>query len=495
MSEQDNVNNSDQSNKEQACPQIELLIKYLDSLGIKHSLVTYTRPNKSSTDIVIGSENISTAYILRAVLFKCKKENLYALVITSMKMLIDYVILSREARCDLEYVDITDSPYAAQYDVTFNSYFPMPKYLKVKGILDLRMRNDLPLNSNIFIPTGQSNVLLQLCFDDYLKIHPELKNISFGVYPDEIHSTPDLELSRDNIIKRMNKISLTERRMKERIHETFEMPVMPTMAEKLLKLRIDPAANARSLSILIERDPSLSAQLISWACSPYYGYLGKITSVEDAIIKVLGFDLVMNIALGIAIGQIMNISNEGKLGLLKHWRHSLYTAAFIEILVQKMPVAMRPYKGLAYLCGLLHNFGHLLLGQVFPQQFHILNQMILANPRISILDIEHYLFDTNHQNIGSWLMQLWHMPEELTLAVAHHHDDLGQVNSIYANLVLVTNRLLASKDVGDEFVELDLPIQVIKNIEIPIADINKIFNEFWNNKSGLDNIISSLASV
>jgi HD-like signal output (HDOD) protein len=293
----------------------------------------------------------------------------------------------------------------------------------------------------------------------------------------------------------MNKVSLTEKRMKERIHETFEMPVMPAMADKLLKLRINPAADAHSLGSLVERDPSLSAQLISWACSPYYGYLGKITSVEDAIIKVLGFDLVMNIALGIAIGQVMNVSNDGKLGLLKHWRHSLYAATFIESLVKKIPTAIRPYKGLAYLCGLLHNFGHLLLGQVFPQQFHILNQMILANPESNILDLERYLFDTDHQKIGSWLMTLWHMPKELILAVAHHHDVsyAEQGNLIYANLVLITNRLLAAKGIGDEFGQIDLPPQAVEKIQIPLTEINLMFGTFWDNRFSLDNIIGTLA--
>lgn len=359
----------------------------------------------------------------------------------------------------------------------------------------MELRDKLKSIDHIFLPVGLNNTLIKIRCEDYFKIHSNLKPINCFVDMVGIYNKPDLQLSRENIIRRMNKISITERKMKERVHATFEMPVMPTMADELLKLRINPAADAHNLGQLVEQDPSLSAQLISWACSPYYGYEGKITSVEDAIIKVLGFDLVMNIALGIAIGQIMNVSNDGKLGLIRHWKHSLYSASFIQSLVKKIPSEFRPYRGLAYLCGLLHNFGHLLLGQVFPQQFKILNQMLLANGNVAILDIEYYLFDTDHQKIGSWLMQTWHMPEELMLAVSHHHDEkyLEAPHALYANLVLITNKLLARNNIGDEFIQSQIPDTMLTNLHITSEEIELTFQEFWQNREGLDSIINTMA--
>ena len=493
MSDNGSVNNNLDNNSEQnTVSSKDQLKKYFDDLNVQSNVVNYQLSSKTSTVVVIEGNKVSLANVLKAVLFKSSKKHL--LVITAMDRLLDYVVLSREMCCDNLICDL-DSPYAQYYDVNLNSYSPVPKYLNIQAVLDVKVKERLDPSWDIFISTGFDNTLLKLRCEDYFKIHTGMKAVHCSVDIAEVYDRPDLQLTRDNIVKRMNKVSLTERRMKERVNSTFEMPVMPTMADQLLKLRINPTADAHSLGKLVEQDPSLSAQLISWACSPYYGYSGKITSVEDAIIKVLGFDLVMNIALGIAIGQIMNVSNEGKLGLTNHWKHSLYAATFIEILVKKMPSAVKPYRGLAYLCGLLHNFGHLLLGQVFPQQFHILNQMILVNANISILDVEHYLFDTDHQKIGSWLMQIWHMPEELAQAVAHHHDSnyVKESNALYANLVLITNRLLARNGIGDEFVELEVPEQILQNMQISANDVEMIFQEFWNNKEGLDNIINSFA--
>ena len=487
-------NNSAHDNSVEASPLLEQLTKYFSGLKINHKLVKFTRADKGAKYINIGGEDIALYYVLRAVLFSGLHGSL--LVITTMGSLLDYVVAARSQHFDLTCIDFADSAHPAMFDQGFHTYCAVPKHFRVQGILDEIIKN-FPADSNIYLPTGSNDVVLQVALSDYLQLHADLPTAPLSVALEAIDRTQELELSRESIIKKMNKISLTEKRMKARINETFEMPVMPNMADQLLQLRINPAADAGHLGKLVKKDPSLSAQLISWACSPYYGYSGKITSVEDAIIKVLGFDLVMNIALGIAIGQMMTISNEGKLGLAKYWRHSLYNASFIEILVKQMPDISREQRGLAYLCGLLHNFGHLLLGQVFPQQYHVLNQMVLANPDISILDIENYLFNTDHQKIGAWLMQLWHMPEELIVAVAHHHDTTytSASDARYANLVLITNRLLASKEVGDEFVYTDLPDHVLANLNLPKTEIIALFDKFWSNRSGLDNIINTMAPV
>ncbi len=60
---------------------------------------------------------------------------------------------------------------------------------------------------------------------------------------------------------------------------------------------------------------------------------------------------------------------EGPIGLRKHWHHSVFTACMTDLIIRRMPKALRPSEGVAYLCGLLHNFGYLILGEIFPQHF------------------------------------------------------------------------------------------------------------------------------
>src|SRR5690606_21541643 len=88
---------------------------------------------------------------------------------------------------------------------------------------------------------------------------------------------------------------LTSSRMRQRLDETLEIPPLSSTAERILQLRTNPNATVSELASIVEADPSLAAQVVSWASSPYYAAPGKIRSVQDAIVRVLGFDLVSNL--------------------------------------------------------------------------------------------------------------------------------------------------------------------------------------------------------
>lgn len=88
----------------------------------------------------------------------------------------------------------------------------------------------------------------------------------------------------------------------------------------------------------METDPPLAAQVISWAVSPYYAAPGKIRSVEDAIVRVLGFDLVINLALGLSLGKGLALPKDQPRHRTPYWQQAIYTAALIEGLARAMPV-------------------------------------------------------------------------------------------------------------------------------------------------------------
>ena len=106
---------------------------------------------------------------------------------------------------------------------------------------------------------------------------------------------------------------------------------------------------------------------------------------------------------------------------------------------------------LAYLCGLLHNFGYLVLGHVFPTHFFLFNSFLAVNQNVPLSVVERYVLGVEHWLIGSWLMQSWDMPEEVIAAVRwHHNEDCTQPHAEYSNLVLIANRLLHHVGMSDE---------------------------------------------
>lgn len=243
--------------------------------------------------------------------------------------------------------------------------------------------------------------------------------------------------------------NFTALRMRQRLEETIEIPPLPETAHKVMKLRVNPDANISDLADIVETDPSLAAQVVSWASSPFYAAPGKIRSVEDAISRVLGFDLVINLAVGLALGKTFKLPKDAPERTTSYWEQAIYTAAVIEGLAKLMPRAERPELGLNYLAGLLHNFGYLVLAYIFPPYFKLICRHLEANPHVPAHLIEQHLLGVTRDQIGSWLMRYWDMPPEVSNAVRYQHDpEYGGEHHVYANLVYLSLALLRERGIG-----------------------------------------------
>jgi len=238
--------------------------------------------------------------------------------------------------------------------------------------------------------------------------------------------------------------------IRARVERLEKLPPMPEMAVKILRLSADPNARIKELVEVIELDPSLASQVMRYASSPFFSYQGKIDSVHTAITRVLGYNTVMNLALGATAARPFKIPRNVPLGLDAYWRHAVYSAALVQALSSAVSDELRPPAGLAYLAGLLHNIGHLLLGHMFKQEFLILNKFITHNPDRAITFVERQVIGTDHADIGTWLLEAWRLPEEITIAVKEHHNEAYQgVHSVYPQLVMLADRLLKAHGIGD----------------------------------------------
>jgi len=258
----------------------------------------------------------------------------------------------------------------------------------------------------------------------------------------------------------------TQLRMKQRLEETLEIPPLPDTAQRIIKLRVDPYADMRSLSTIVEMDPALAAQVVSWAASPYYAAPGKIKSVHDAIVRVLGFDLVLNLALGLALGKSLGLPKDAPKGFTPYWQQAVYVATAMEALVGCIRPERRPTIGLAYLTGLLHNFGYLLLAEIFPPHFSSYCRYQEANPLTHYTFIERFLLGITRDQLAGWLMQMWAMPEEICAGLRHQSDaDYTGPGATYANLVYVAMRLLRPHGIGNAPLE-EIPDALFKRLHL-----------------------------
>lgn len=240
------------------------------------------------------------------------------------------------------------------------------------------------------------------------------------------------------------------RDMRETVAQIKALPPLPGSAMRILKLTSDPHADAAKLAEIIELDPLLTAQIIRWASSALYGYRGKITSVHDAITRVLGFDFVMDLALGLAVLAPLKAPKDGPIGTRMFWTHALASTQLMAKLAAAMPEPSRPSTQALFLAALMHNIGFPLLGHRFPDEFAYLSGLIAANPSLVVFHLENFAFGVNHAEIGAWLMNDWSMPRLVTDIVYHHHNPCYRGDNYMLNLLTFANdSLLGELGIGD----------------------------------------------
>jgi HD-like signal output (HDOD) protein len=215
--------------------------------------------------------------------------------------------------------------------------------------------------------------------------------------------------------------TFTGRRLRQRLDQTLEIPPLPLAAQKIIALKSNPNYSLADLVKVVETDPSIAAKVMAWACSAFYAADPAPRSLNDAIMRVLGFDLVMNIALGLALAGTLRLPAHHVNGMPPFWTEAVFTAAAMEALGRRQTNG-RDQAGLHYLTGLLANFGTLILGHVFPPQYEVLCRLQEANPDVPINQLDNHVLTLSREMLAAEIFELWELPAPTVAAVRHQND-------------------------------------------------------------------------
>lgn len=276
------------------------------------------------------------------------------------------------------------------------------------------------------------------------------------------------------------------------IEQLTDLPPLPEVARKILQLRASPQQNANALAAVIELDPGLSAQVLRYARSSLYGYQGRLDSTEDAISRVLGYEMVLNLALALATAQPFRIARDGPLGHNLYWSGAVKCAVVSQTIAYRVPTRLGCRPSVAYLAGLLHNFGLLVLGHLYPEPYARLNKILEEAPDCQWDMVEIQLFGMTHGEAGARALRFWELPDELVVTALKCHDvDYRGLYETFAHVVGLAKHLLREIP-GANPIDA-LPSASLAVLELDTSAVAGIASKIASATSAIDSMLNRVA--
>ncbi len=208
-----------------------------------------------------------------------------------------------------------------------------------------------------------------------------------------------------------------------------KIPMLPASAQRMMALARAPEVTLAEIEAVLRHEPSLVAQILRMANSPYYARGRHLTSLHDAV-AMLGTGTLRDLLFR-AVTDAHVFRGRASHCLALRRRHGLACALAARIVCRRLGIDGE----YAFLCGLLHDLGEIFVMQALdrapPEGLDAADQA----------GIVHRL----HTVVGARIAQAWKLPGLVVEAIARHHDhrpgargDYSQIGHVVAVADLVS---------------------------------------------------------
>jgi HD-like signal output (HDOD) protein len=253
------------------------------------------------------------------------------------------------------------------------------------------------------------------------------------------------------------------------------LPAIPSIALKILSLKITTDEGERALLELIKNDPPILSKIVGLSNSPLFGTGREILTLKNAA-ALLGSKRVKMIALSFAMMSFMTRKSASLLNIGCLWRHSLAVAMTMDTLSSLMPKDRRPSEEEIYLAGLLHDIGFLVLDYIDAKLSDQLHTRLAAEPERHAEEVEAEMLEMNHGELGAELGRRWDLPVPIIAVMCYHHlpnDKCAVVGQPLVAMANLAEKLLPSLGIA-ESAQMDIAAEEWQALGIDPLKENEI---------------------
>jgi HD-like signal output (HDOD) protein len=195
------------------------------------------------------------------------------------------------------------------------------------------------------------------------------------------------------------------------------LPKMSPMLTQLLGQLSKRNCEINDLVETVERDPMLSGQILRLANSAIFGRLRPVSSVRHGV-AMIGTAALRKFALGSSISNLFSRTKMAKNFSVRRFNvHSVATATLLELLSEEVSFEFGQD---AFLAGLLHDVGKLLIAVSLPRQYDDILALTAVNGA-TLIEAERDVIGIDHAELSALAISRWELSEGIQSAAADHH--------------------------------------------------------------------------
>jgi putative nucleotidyltransferase with HDIG domain len=198
--------------------------------------------------------------------------------------------------------------------------------------------------------------------------------------------------------------------LRSQIEQIDTLPTIPSVLKKLLKVIENPKISLAEVGSFIQSDPVLTSRVLKMVNSPIYGFPGRISAIQQALI-LLGLNVVRGLLLGVSVFEVMQKSMVGL------WDHSLGCAIAARIIAKKKNI---PEPEEISIAGLLHDIGKVVMILRYKEEYAKVVKEAETKDLL-IVEAEKKIFEITHADSGAWIARKWNFPQSLVEIIEYHH--------------------------------------------------------------------------
>ena len=173
-----------------------------------------------------------------------------------------------------------------------------------------------------------------------------------------------------------------------------ELPTIPRVVQQLITALRDPDVDTRTIARGLAKDPVLSAKVLRLANSSFFGGQRSMASI-DAAVALIGMQALNRLI--VACGVSSTFGKIPGIELPAFWRDALVAATAANKLAARLGADPEE----AYICGLLHATGPLILCQTYPDIADFVLTGYAPVRGAELAAIERVNFGTDHPTVGA----------------------------------------------------------------------------------------------